>query len=237
MLDAALETVLGVLRVAKVLVLAADLEPGGVVAGLGGPLEVAEGGAGVVGDELGVDAGGRAHGAHVDGLGDGGRDGGLRALGDLEDDGDGDVDELLELGIVDLRGPDGGIGGGGVDVVPELLGAIDEREDFSAPDDAAGGVGGRLLDGGLLDGQDRDGREGRGEGGRPIAGGRGNRERRRLAGAEAHVGKGVGERVLVVVVGRARGRWGGAGEWDGEGEGHGGLGRTLRGRRGPRRPV
>ncbi len=82
-----------------------------MVAGLGSALEVAERSAGVVRNELGVDASGRAHGAHVDRFGDMRRDGPGGRGGDADDDGESDVDELLQLGIVDLGRAHSGIGG------------------------------------------------------------------------------------------------------------------------------
>ena len=77
------ETVLRMLQIPKVLVFTPKLEPRSVMSSFGGALKVAECGAGVVRDELGIDAGRGAHGAHVDGLGDVRRKRALVVLGDL----------------------------------------------------------------------------------------------------------------------------------------------------------
>lgn len=151
MFHPALETILRVLHVPEVLVLAPELEPRGVIARLCCALKVAERVARVVWDELGVDAGRGARCAHVDRLGDMGSERALLRLGgDLQDDGERDVDELLELGVIDLRRADCGIARIGVCAGEKLLGAIDEREHVFAPDDLARGIARRLLDRHLL---------------------------------------------------------------------------------------
>lgn len=126
------------LHVPEVLVLAPQLEPRGVIARLRCALKVAERVARVVRDELRVDAGRGARCAHVDRLGDVRSERALLRLGgDLQDDGERDVDELLEFGVIDLRRADCGIARIGVCAGEKLLGAIDECEHVFAPDDLA----------------------------------------------------------------------------------------------------
>lgn len=159
------------LDIVEVLVLAPKLEPCGVMAGLGGTLEVSESSARVVRDELRVDTGRGAQCAHEDGLssirwkwagGDLGRE--------LEDDWESDIDELLKFGVINLGGTDWGIGGCRTGAGVELLSAIDEGEDVSGPCDLACRVSVWLLNSGLLDGEDGEGGDGCGEGRWAIAG-------------------------------------------------------------------
>ena len=228
MLQPALETVPGVLHIAEILVLASELEPSGVVARLGGTLEIPERVPGIVGDELRVDAGGGTGRTHVDGLCGVGRDGPRRELGgDLENDGDGDIDQLLELGIVDLGRTDCGIGRGWTGARVQLLCTIDEGENVSAPCDPASGICVGWLDGGLLDGEDGESGKGRSEGRGPVACTGGSREGRGGARSDVEASKGAGKRFLVSVCGRRC-------VWRGE-CGH--VGMRLRRRRGPGRPI
>ena len=156
--------------IAKGLVVAAELEPAGVEACAGGALVVAEGGAGVVGQELREGAGCGEVGAVVDGLGDVEREGVRRGLGvcELGDERDGDLGEASEALVCDVDGArrrglggSGGRAGRGVE-------AVDEGEDVAGPGELGGRVAGGVLDGGEGCGERGDGGEGRGERGRAV---------------------------------------------------------------------
>ncbi|KAI8969753.1 hypothetical protein BD414DRAFT_502547 [Trametes punicea] len=200
-----------------------------MVAGFGSTLKVAEGGPRIVGDELRIDTRSGTGCTHVDGFGHVGRDGALlRLRGYLENDGDSDVDELLQFGVVDLGRSDGRISGVGVGAGEELLGAVDESKNIFAPGDSASGIGVWLLDGDLLDGEDGHGRQRSGERRGTVARDRGRGRGSawgRGAGIEGEVGERRGEgRPMLVGWRKRRGKW--LGERGGCG---GGRGRRPRG--------
>ena len=132
MLRAAFKAFLRMLKISKILIFPTELEPGSMITRFSSSFKIPEGGSRVVRNELWIDSCRRAHGAHIDSFGNMRRNGTLWLLGsDLEYDGDRHINELLQLGIVNLGRSYDRIGRRRTRASVELLCPIDKGKNIS----------------------------------------------------------------------------------------------------------